>query len=539
MFSQNAAPQRNVLLITLPYLVKKGEAKNSKIRSFTAFPYGLLSVATYLKNNTSKKVDIKIIDCNLYNDDEHLQIIRQHLLHFKPHIVGLSMMFDNSYKHLKDISQITKEINNNTVVVLGGAAASFSYNEIINEQDYIDGICYSEGEVSFLNLINSENMLEFLENDVSWITKKSLKDGKSPQNSFIKDLNEVANIDYSFVDIENYQMKEAFSPFTRNDNKNKKQFFLVTSRGCPFKCVFCSTSSTLYGNKIRYASVDNIIEHVKHLVSDYGMTVLTIYDDQLLSNQDRAKEIFRRLAQFNLRIECPNGLSVAFIDDEMAYLMKKAGMDTVALAIESGSDYMLRKVIHKPLKLEMVKPVVQILRKYDYFIEGFFVIGIPGEKEEHREETLNFIKDVELDWSGFNPATPLRGSQLYDICIKNGYISKDLKIGEIEDKKYIIKTPELDPEHITRKTYLMNLEVNFVNNYRMKIGDYKVAVNCFQDVIMRYSDHAFAYYYLARAQEAMNENPELIKRNKTKFNEIINSDNVWKEYAKYFKMNLM
>jgi radical SAM superfamily enzyme YgiQ (UPF0313 family) len=538
MSSQRITPQRNILFIILPYLVKQGDAKNSKIRSFTAFPYGVLSVVAYLKNHVSRKVNIKIIDCNLYSYDESIRIIKKNLMDFKPDIVGLSMMFDNSYKHLRDISRIIKENNNNTIVVLGGTAASLSYDIIINEQDYIDGICYSEGEIPFAKLTNSEDITDFLENDESWITKKSIKQGKSPQKSFITDLNEVINIDYILVDIENYSMKEAFSPFISDSHENKKQFFLVTSRGCPYKCVFCSTSSTLYGNIIRYASVDNIIAHVKHLVMNYGMNVLTIYDDQLLSNKERAKEIFRQLSQFNLRIECPNGLSVVFIDDEMAALMKKAGMDTVALAIESGSNYMLKKIIHKPLKLEMVKPVVQILRKQGFFIEGFFVIGIPGEKEEHRLETLNFIKDVELDWCGFSLATPLRGSELYDICMKNGYIRKDLKIGEIEDKKYIIKTPDLDPEDITKKTYLMNLDVNFVNNYRMKIGDYKVAANCFQDVIKRYSNHAFAYYYLVKAQESMHENPERIKVNKNKFYEIIEKDSAWKEYVEYYNLNL-
>jgi len=538
MPEKHIATQRNILFIVLPYLIKQVDAKNSKTRSFTAFPYGLLSVVAYLKNHSRKKVNIKIIDCNLYTHEKSVQIIKRNLIDFKPDVVGLSMMFDSSYKHLKDISKLIKDNDKNTLVVLGGSAASFSYADIINEQNYIDGICYSEGENPFAELINSENMLEFLEQNTSWITIKSMKEGRIPQKSFVVDLNDVVDIDYTFVDIENYSMKEAFSPFINDKHKKKKQFFLVTSRGCPYKCVFCSTSSTLYGNKIRYASVDHIIAHVEHLVSKYGMNVLTIYDDQLLSNKERAKEIFRQLAQFKLRIECPNGLSVAFIDDEMAALMKNAGMDTAVLAIESGSDYMLREIIHKPLKLEMVKPVVQILRKYKFFIQGFFVIGIPGEKEEHRVETLNFIKNIELDWSGFSLATPLRGSRLYDICVKNGYINKDLKIGEIEDKKYIIKTPDLDPEYITKRVYLMNLDVNFVNNYRMKIGDYKVAANCFRDIMMRYENHAFAYYYLAEAQKAMNEDPERIEPNKNKFYEIIKRDNTWKEYADHFSLNV-
>ena len=535
MSLQPAPEQRNILFIVLPYLVKKLDSKRRKIRSFTAFPYGLLSVATYLKKNAHRKVNVEIIDCNKYYDDDYLNVIKQCLTDFHPDVVGISMMFDNSYKYLADISKLIKDNNNNSVVVLGGAAASYSYDIIVNEQDNIDGICYLEGEIPFVRLVNSEDILEFLENDKSWITKKSFNNGKKPEPSFIENLDDVISIDYGLVNTEDYEMKEAFSPFLTADQMSKKQFFLVSTRGCPYKCVFCSNAS-IHGKKIRYASVEKVMSHVQYLVSQYGMNVLTIYDDQFLANKKRAKEIFRRLAQFKLRVECPNGLSVAFIDEEMAALMKKAGMDTVALAIEHGSDYMIREIIHKPLKLEMVKPVVQSLRKSGLFVQGFFVIGIPGEKEEHRDETLHFIRDVELDWSGFSLAIPLRGSELYDICIKNGYISKDLKIGDLGDKEYIIRTPDSDPEEIITKTYLMNLDVNFVNNYRMKIGDYRVAANSFRDVAMRYPDHAFAYYYLAKAQEAMHEDQEIIDLSMDKFYEIINTDSTWNTYAQYFNL---
>lgn len=535
MSFSHTSGQRHVLFIVLPYLVKHLDSERRKIRSFLAFPYGLLSVATYLKKNAKRKVKIKIIDCNNYYHNEYLQDIKQHLIDFKPDVVGIAMMFDNSYKYLQEISQLIKDNNNNTIVVLGGAAASYSYETIVNEQNYIDAICYLEGEIPFLGLINSENMHEFLENDKSWISKKGFNHGKRPQPSFIENLDDVIHIDYGLVNIEDYKMREAFSPFLAEDQANKKQFFLVSTRGCPYKCVFCSNAS-IHGKKIRYAGVENVMAHVEHLVSHYGMNVLTIYDDQFLANKKRAKEIFRQLARLKLRVECPNGLSVAFIDDEMAILMKQAGMDTVALAIEHGSEYMIKEIIHKPLKLEMVKPVVQSLRKHGLFVQGFFVIGIPGEKEEHREETLNFIRNVELDWSGFSLAIPLRGSELYDICIKNGYISKDLKIGDLGDKEYIIRTPDSDPEEIIYKTYLMNLDVNFVNNYRMRVGDYQVAANCFRDVAMRYPDHAFAYYFLAKAQEAMHEDQKVIKLNMDKFFEIINAEPTWNAYAQYFNL---
>jgi len=459
------------------------------------------------------------------------------------------MNYDNSYKHLNEISKLVKEYNKQSqsiqsIVVLGGSAASFSYKQIIDEQPYIDGICYTEGEIPFTKLINESNnkRLSFLENDKSWITKKSLKNNKIPQRTFLENLDDAIDIDYKLVKVEKYRMTEAFSPFLHNklNDNEKRQFFLVTSRGCPYKCVFCSTCSGLYENKIRYASIDKIVSHIDYLISNYGMNVLTIYDDQLLMNKNRAKELFRKLAPFNLRIECPNGLSVAFIDDEMAHLMKDAGMDTIILAVEHGSDYMLKKIIHKPINLKIVKPTVDILRKYNFFIEAFFVIGIPGETDEYRKECLSFIKEMQFDWCGFNLATPTRGSRLYDICIENNYIDKNLKIEEIQDKKYIINAPpHLTPEKITRETYLMNLDVNFVNNYRMKIGDYETAAKCFQDVIDRSTTHAFAHYFLAKAQEHLNFEMNTIAENYFKFNYIINHDNTWKEYTKHFNLNIV
>lgn len=347
-------------------------------------------------------------------------------------------------------------------------------------------------------------------------------------------LDDVIDIDYSLVDIESYNMREAFSPFS-GTKPNGKQFFLVSSRGCPFKCVFCMRSAD-DDKSMRFASVDAVIKHVRDLIERYDMSVLTFYDDQILFNKKRAKQLFKELEQFNLRIECPNGLSVAFIDDELASLMKKAGMDTINLAIESGSPHVLNEIIHKPLKLNMVKPVVDILRKHGFWIHGFFVSGIPGETDDNRDETIKFIKDVALDWSGFSLAIPSRGSELYRICVDNGYIKKDLAIDELNPNKYIINTPEYSPEHVIKKTYLMNLDVNFVNNYRMKHGDYETAAKAFKEVLKITPDHAFAHFYLAKALERIGKDPAAVNDEVGHFRTIIEENEEWKGYAQFFKI---
>jgi len=325
-------------------------------------------------------------------------------------------------------------------------------------------VCYSEGEVPLRNLLKfGYSWDQWDVTHPAWITRDKLRNGVAPKITFIENLDEVIDIDYSLVDPNDYDMQEAFSPFV--DHGKHKQFFLVTSRGCPFSCAFCSNGK-IHGKRMRTASVDAIIDHVRRLVCEHGMDVLTIYDDQLLINMPRAKVLFKRLAEFNLRIEAPNGLSVRYLDEEMAGLMRRAGMDTAYLAIESGSNYVLKELINKPLELSQVKPAVKALRQNDFFIHGFFVCGMPRETDEHRLETRRFIEDIDLDWNGLNMACPVRGSRLYDDCINNGWIKKQ-KIEDIVDKKYIIHVPGTDPEKIEADVYQMNLDVNLRDSEAM------------------------------------------------------------------------
>jgi anaerobic magnesium-protoporphyrin IX monomethyl ester cyclase len=333
---------KKVLFVVLPYMMERGEKPSTKLRGFVAFPYGVLSIATYLKKKTNTV--IKIFDCNLHDN------FKEELAVFNPDIVALSMMFDNSYQHVKDIVEQVNDWNSNVLIVMGGAATREVHNDILNDNPEIDAVCYGEGEIPFLNLVNSIDG-EYIFQDTAWVVRGPTD---PPKPSKIQNLDEVIELDYSFVNIDDYRMEQSFAIVQK---PNAKQFFIISSRGCPFKCTFCMNSANP-DKTVRYASVDAVIRHVRYLVDKFCMNVLTFYDDQLLFDRKRAKELFRQLAQFNLRIDCPNGLTVAFIDDELAGLMRAAGMDTVKLAIESGSPYVLNELINKPLKIHQVKPVV-------------------------------------------------------------------------------------------------------------------------------------------------------------------------------------
>lgn len=539
--------KRKLLLIVLPFIVESIFAKGVKTRSFLAFPYGPLTIASYIKSK-NKCHEVKILDLNLFDNDENslLDVISDELDGFKPDIVGMSMMFDQSYSYVDKLANLIKHNNKNIPVILGGASASTAWSEIVEEQRNIDAVCFSEGEVAILNLMNSENLFEEFKKD-PWVTFEKLEqNGKNykPKSIVENNLNAVVDLDYSFVNVNRYSMKEAFSPFASyRDKEDVKQFFLVTSRGCPFKCVFCAEPS-LHGAGMRYADVDSIISHVKKLKDKYGMNVLTFYDDQLLLNVKRAKELFRGLAKLKIRCEAPNGVTLVYIDDEMAHLMRDAGFDTLPLAIESGSDYMLNKVIKKPLVTRKIQPVVESLHKYNIFVQGYFVIGLPGEREIDRMESIKVIKDSGIDWSGFSLASPVRGSELFVKAKENGWVKEDdLKLGNIQGNKYILNSGNIEctTDELIDKSYYMNLDVNFVNNRSMKNGDYSTAIRCFKEVSERYPGHAFAHEYLAQCYSKIDSTKYKteIENNLKIKNQILleDDDKFWTRAYEYFKNN--
>ena len=533
-YKKGATP-KTLLLFVLPYFVGKVDALGVKTRSYLAFPYGPLTIATYVNKNTETGSKVIIEDLNLVEEAKSLE---EYILNVadkvKPDFIGFSFMFDTSFSHLKEMSQILRERHENIPQIVGGAAATTGASEILNELNTIDAVCYSEGELSIKNLLDSQDpWVEFAKDP--WITHKNIH--KKPNAVYVDSLDDVIDLNYDFVNVNSYSMRESFSPFAvYRYEENVKQFFLVTSRGCPFKCTFCAEPA-LHGANMRYASVDSIIAHIEKLHHRYGLNVLTIYDDQLLIDVPRAKDLFKRLAKFKLRIEMPNGVTAVFIDDELAMLMKEAGVDTIALAIESGSEYVLKNIINKPLRIPKLRRVMKSLRVANIFVQGFFVIGMPGELDSHRQETLDLIRDIDLDWASFSVAGPVRGSQLYEDAKKNGWLPREYSVGKFVSNSAVMKIPGYDNQKIMDTAVEFNVISNFIESRAMRIGDWETAKRLFMEVTERANNHAIAHLYLSIVQDKLGENSESQKNLKIA-QEIINGDAKWKKIVEKYNINI-
>lgn len=518
-----------MLLVVLPSSLRPPERDATKktYRTFLAFPYGVLTIASYLKRFAAALSEVEVLDLNLPSDHQPESLLARKLSAMSPDIVGFSMSYDASYPWLRSMATAVRSYDPNICIVAGGAAITTACAEVLADCD-VDACCYSEGEIALKELVDAEDMATALTCD-PWVTKNKLRSAP-----VYDDLDRIIDVDYSLVDVPAYSMKEAFSPFTKFSTSSK-QFFIVTSRGCPFKCVFCAEPS-FHGANMRYVSVDRAVEHIASLKDRYGLSVLTIYDDQILMNKLRAKEFFAKLAPLNIRVEMPNGVTLSYIDEEMAALMKAAGVDTLYLAIEHGSKRVLKDIIRKPIAYGRIKPTIELLQSAGIYCQGFFVIGLPGETRAERQETRDAILDWGLDWASFNYATPLRGSELFRQCKANGWIEeKYLPIGAIDMTKYVIRAPGIDPAEIESFVFNVNLDVNFVHNRNMRVGNFDVARRTFKELVERHPGQAFAHYFLARCDDLLTGDGSAGYR---RYEQIVAESPVWREAAGRFGLEI-
>ena len=273
--TQKTNETRKLLLVVLPYIIKNAEkdTKKKTVRSFLAFPYGVLTIASYVKKNCTNKPIIEIIDLNIESSTSIEDNFEKKLREFKPDIVGFSMSYDISFKWLDSLSTLSKKIDPHVITVSGGPAVTTAYEEILDRAKKIDAVCYSEGELGLKNLIEAND--PFLElNNSPWLTATTIQKLVGKPTAVYEDLDKVVDVNYKLVDVNAYSMREAFSPFT-NYKAGARQFFMVTSRGCPFKCVFCAEPS-FHGANMRNVDIDKAVNHVSRLVDEYGLNVLTI-----------------------------------------------------------------------------------------------------------------------------------------------------------------------------------------------------------------------------------------------------------------------
>lgn len=491
---------KKFLFIIPPYFSASDYEGNHQVvlPTFT-IPYGILSLVSFLNSRLSKEVEFDIVDLNITlkncveSNDERYEIkwreeVLEKLGGSEYYAIGISALFNSAFSYLNEIAEYIKSVQPNSYIITGGGLPSAAFGYVLKYSPHIDAVCKGEGELPLLRVLDAKNISDACDADESFATRTSLKGGQLPKATYIDNLDEIPPLEYFRVELDNYNSRSIDKRYS--GAQRKREMAIHTSRGCPFKCVFCSNPS-IHGYTVRFMSLEKVEEEVRRMKEEFGMTVLLVEDDHFFHNINRAKDVLRIFARHNVRAEFPNGMAVYAIDNEVGQLLADAGVSAAALAVESGSDYVLAKLMKKPVKTKFIKPAVKALRDNNVRAHVFIVAGIPGETDEHREETRMMLLNNDFDWIHIYCAIPIFGSKLFEICMENNYIDLKDDPANFVTTKSIITTPDIDPTSLQNWVYRTQVEANFVSNSNIKLGDFEAALPYFENVVEKYPKHAF------------------------------------------------
>jgi anaerobic magnesium-protoporphyrin IX monomethyl ester cyclase len=364
-------------------------------------PMGLAYLAAVLEE---KGNEVLVLDCIASGVDQNL--LKQKLAEFNPNIVGISSMTPMVLSTMM-ASKGAKEACPNATVVLGGPHATFMDKEILQNESSVDIVVRGEGEFTLADLaqrvVNGVGL-----NSAEGITYRHQGQiVQTPSRPYIQNLDELPYPAYKHFPLEKYRLF------------GKLFFPVITSRGCPFQCNFCTTSRIL-GKQYRVRSPKNIGHELEVLKREYGADSFTFYDDTLTLDKKRLYDICDEIKSRKINIPWDCQTRVDQISEEMFARMKANNCQQVFFGAESGCQSVLNAV-NKRTTVEQNEAAIKMAKKAGLFVAISIIIGYLGETAEMRKETFDFIRRAEPDDVYLCIATPYPGTELRKEVEQLGY----------------------------------------------------------------------------------------------------------------------
>ncbi len=381
----------------------------------------LASYASSLHNN----LDISILDTRISSNKKVLKYLLNNY-----DLVGITSSTQTFTEALEIALQI-KELYPETPICLGGAHAS-TYKEEALDANPFDFVVVGEGEQTFSDLISYVKG----ELDIKLINGLIYKDLEgnviaNPSRQLITDINTIPMPSYNLFRMSAYP-----------------QHRMVSSRGCPFNCVFCN-SKAIWTNRWRKRSPEKLIEEIEYLIKNFGSKTFVLNDDSFNIDAKRVGDFCDALIAKNISILWSASARADLISKEMALKLKASGCYDVSIGIESANNIVLEK-INKNTTREKILSGIRNLREADIDVLGQFMIGNPGDTLETIKESIDFARNSDLTGVEFYTALPYKGSSLWDFVQKHGKMVTKADAYDYHNvsPRIIFDTPEFPEEEI-------------------------------------------------------------------------------------------
>lgn len=416
--------------------------------------------------------------------------IRSAIAKFQPDVVGISCLFTIQAQSAYRICKIIKDLSPDIFTVMGGAHPSAMTEEVMS-QGTVDFVIPAEGEMTFHNLLKALESGDDLDKVPGIVFNREGSMFRTQPGEFIMELDKLPFPARHLLPMHEYFAKDRpHGTATRY----KRSTPIMTSRGCPAKCTFCSIH-TVWGREFRGRSGQNVLDELNLLVDKYQIKEIQIEDDNLTYSKPRAHEVLDKIieADLGLSFTTPNGIAAWVLDRPLLEKLKKAGFYRLTIAVESGNQQVLHDIVKKPLQLKKVEEVVSISKDLGFELDTFFVVGFPGETKEQIQDTFDFANKLNVDNAKFFIATPYPGTELYKIAHDSGYLDKGFDFHNgLSFTKAQISTPNFTSNELEAMVAKASLKTQF--NF-MRRNPFSYLKSFFKDYFLKEPSAIFRYLW--------------------------------------------
>jgi radical SAM superfamily enzyme YgiQ (UPF0313 family) len=394
-------------------------------------PLGLMYVAAYLKAHTDHSVEILDTQANGLTYSQ----IEKEIRRISPDIVGITTLTFTLIDVI-NIAKMVRRIDDNIHICLGGPHVYIYPDETILFP-FVDSVVLGEGEVTFAELANA------LEKNTPLSEVKGIvfKNGGETVNTGLRESN--ANLDsLPFPD----RGITPYKKYTSVLSKESLMTTMMTSRGCPFSCIYCHRPHM--GKKYRTRSAVNVVDEMEEC-ADMGIREFMIFDDIFTLDRNRVFEVCKEIINRRLDISWDIRSRVNTVDYEMLKQLKKAGCKRISYGIESGTDKVL-KALKKGTTLKQSEEAIKMTKKLGITTLADFMIGSPEEEREDILKTIELALRLKPDFAQFTITTPYPATELYRLGLESGLIKDDYWKGFAEEPDDGFETPVWE-ENLSRE----------------------------------------------------------------------------------------
>ena len=386
------------------------KAGQRRARQHFSPPLGIMSLAAYLRENVPD-TKLKIID--MVPEQLKTQETADAALEFGPDLIGISAMSHEADDMFK-LAETIKKLAPNIPIVTGGPHTTVSTFDVLSNKN-IDYAVIGEAELIFPDLLDVIFNGASPEKVTGIGYKVKNEIFINPKREQIVDMDSLPLPAYDLIDLPKYWDLPRFG----TAYISKEYAVLSTSRACPYGCTYCHR---MFGTRFRSQSAKAVLRDLELLRDNFGVKEIQFVDDCFNLSKKRVAKIADGIKERGLKfaISFPNGIRGDIVDEKTLDKMKEMGTYRITYAVETASPR-LQEFLSKHVKLDKLKEVIHQTDARDIMVDGFFMLGFPGETKEEIQLTLDYSLKSRLHSANFFFVTPFKGTRLYDQAIEMGY----------------------------------------------------------------------------------------------------------------------